>query len=339
MTQAHHPIPLHHDGTAFPPGAELHRVPQAMLTAAMRRLQQANVSAQGAGLTPQEAETLVKAVADRARESFSEQGRKEALLNACGAGQAYALDAALRLGFTPESLNSGQIAKLAQHCGLAAPGSHAFAVLRLPVSERGNTQQRLYLVDPTYTQFFHTHPSGVDVHDVGEAMLANEPRRQLARQLLSQGFVELTPEHARLYLEGFVRSAPENPPVVTPQHYMDPEAGQKLQGALRISLTSDQLSRPTTRAACLKTLERLGLTEEELGSSPRVERQTHGRTTTYSIEAGEPSPHQALGLDLSAERIESTQASLGLAPLPTLPPAGGFSGRTNISPRSSWNKT
>ncbi|MBN8543380.1 MAG: hypothetical protein J0M34_03850 [Alphaproteobacteria bacterium] len=77
--------------------------------------------------------------------------------------------------------------------------NHGILVLKLPIEEHGEVTQKHFLVDPTIAQFFYDDNTPQDdSHKVGEQLLAvNEA---FARELVSQGFSELSEPNAELYV-------------------------------------------------------------------------------------------------------------------------------------------
>ncbi len=84
---------------------------------------------------------------------------------------------------------------------------HAFNVVTLPVqdSKTGKTQDRHYLIDTTFRQFFDCETHGINANSTikswGAILTETKGGRELADAILKHGFVELTEETARLYVE------------------------------------------------------------------------------------------------------------------------------------------
>jgi len=60
---------------------------------------------------------------------------------------------------------------------------------------------KVYLIDPTFKQFQHTELDAIPPADI---LAATEEGRFILTSLLEDGYVELTAERARLYLEAFL---------------------------------------------------------------------------------------------------------------------------------------
>lgn len=108
---------------------------------------------------------------------------------ACGFGQACTAFALEEMGIPAEDVHLHQAAD-------AFPGNtfrHAFVVAKMP-------DGKPYLIDCTFRQFFQ--PKADKPNQVGEPgrlMRGTRRGRQVADELLSKGFVELTDEVAKLY--------------------------------------------------------------------------------------------------------------------------------------------
>lgn len=168
------------------------------------------------GISKDEAEKLLQWVVQAARNVLKEYStdsfKDESLLGWCGFGQALTGTTLQELGLEPNILNANP------HIG-ADTGRHAFLTVEVPViQENKEIKNNPYLVDTTFRQFFLrnevTTSQGAFIKDkrfgnrvaplAGYWLLQMPGGEKLAEQLLSQGFMELTEENARLYGDAFV---------------------------------------------------------------------------------------------------------------------------------------
>lgn len=89
---------------------------------------------------------------------------------------------------------------------------HSFAIV---VSNK-----KMYIVDCAYRQFFslsyNIDSDELKQMDPGMFMLEDEKRKKVAQQILKQGYIELTEENLKLYLDGFVMAAAKDMNIETP---------------------------------------------------------------------------------------------------------------------------
>lgn len=93
-----------------------------------------------------------------------------------------------------------------QSLSLGIPGSHCYTVITL--------QDKTYLIDCTYSQYFLykrciSEKIGVPLSPncrPGKFMMMNESRRNVARKILEDGWIELTDDVLKDYLDGFALS-------------------------------------------------------------------------------------------------------------------------------------
>lgn len=89
---------------------------------------------------------------------------------------------------------------------------HSFAIV--------GSNKKMYIVDCAYRQFFsltyNIDSQELNQMDPGILMLEDEKRKRVAEQILKQGYIELTEENLKLYLDGFVLAAGKGMHVETP---------------------------------------------------------------------------------------------------------------------------
>jgi hypothetical protein len=96
---------------------------------------------------------------------------------------------------------------------------HAFGTIEFPLKTKNGVEKKQYLVDTTYRQFFKTimceNPEysikGTYVMDPGYFLCSRiwktEESIKMATQLLKKGYVELTDENLKLYIDSFMYSS------------------------------------------------------------------------------------------------------------------------------------
>lgn len=168
------------------------------------------------GIKENEAESLLEWVVQNAREGLikdSNTSLKEMdLLGVCGLGQGITGITLQNMGLSPNINNVNPTFGM-------KTGRHAFVTVNIPIKdEEGNTNNKLYLVDTTYRQFFLrdevTTSCGEYIKDkkfgnkvaplAGYWVLKMEKGREFAQELLEKGFIEFTEENAKIYGDGFV---------------------------------------------------------------------------------------------------------------------------------------
>jgi hypothetical protein len=85
---------------------------------------------------------------------------------------------------------------------------HVFSVLSIPVeSPDGTVVEKSFLVDTTFRQFFlHEKIENGSVNNWGAELLSRPHGKEVADRLLQDGYVELTPEVAELYVGSAARN-------------------------------------------------------------------------------------------------------------------------------------
>lgn len=68
--------------------------------------------------------------------------------------------------------------------------------------------EKRYIIDCAYRQFFQTADKGEkeETLDLEASMCYNEKRKELAEQILKNGWIEATPENIKIYLDGFIEA-------------------------------------------------------------------------------------------------------------------------------------
>ena len=98
---------------------------------------------------------------------------------------------------------------------------HAFVAVKLPIQKENKVEEKLYLVDTTFKQFFLrdevTNSQGIFIKDKrfgnkvapleGYWMLQMKNGKEFATELLENGFIELTEENAKIYGDAFKLSS------------------------------------------------------------------------------------------------------------------------------------
>ena len=168
------------------------------------------------GIKESEAQSLLEWVVQNAREGLEKDSKipfKDMdLLGNCGLGQGITGVTLQNMGLEPNINNTRPTFS-------NNAGRHAFVTVNIPIkSEEGNVNNKLYLIDTTYRQFFlrdeFTTSCGEYIKDkkfgnkvapfAGYWVLKMENGRDFAQELLEKGFIEFTEENAKIYGDGFV---------------------------------------------------------------------------------------------------------------------------------------
>ena len=97
-------------------------------------------------------------------------------------------------------------------------GGHAFNSVSIPIKDKnGNVYETSFLIDATYRQFFIRDKYSVSGRFVKDKRFGNKVApfagywcinlpggRAFAKEILRKGFVELTPENAKIYGDSFI---------------------------------------------------------------------------------------------------------------------------------------
>ena len=96
---------------------------------------------------------------------------------------------------------------------------HAFGTITFPIKTDGHTEKKQYLIDITMRQFFKRimcenpkyRMDGTFVMDPGYFLCSKSRRTkeslELVKQLLKKGYIELTDENLKLYIDSFIYSS------------------------------------------------------------------------------------------------------------------------------------
>lgn len=179
---------------------------QNSLTLDVSEAFKAQTSLKNGSISPEEAKILLDWITQKTRNALAQSQEYESpnqYSGSCGYAQGI-------VGHQCESMNIGvqyhQVRSLSPNSTIF----HAFNVLTLPVrnNESGVIEDKHYLVDTTFKQFFNCDFERLNTDSVMKswgARLTETPEgREMADVLLKQGFVELTDRNARLYVESQV---------------------------------------------------------------------------------------------------------------------------------------
>lgn len=173
----------------------------------------ASVSIQ-TGIQKKEAESLLEWTVQNARKEFTkdteEKLEDKSLQGWCGFGQGVTATTLKNMGLSPYIINANPaLSKQAYR--------HAFVVVTIPIEKEDKVEEKLYLIDTTFKQFFLrdevSNPHGDYIKDrrfgnkvaglEGYWMLQMKNGKQFATELLENGFIELTEENAKMYGDSF----------------------------------------------------------------------------------------------------------------------------------------
>lgn len=169
------------------------------------------------GILKEEAELILDWVVYNARvylnKSLSEAGEdifSSTLTGTCGLAQSLT-------GFPLESMGLDVKPTNIRVCLSPQAGNHAFLVVKFPIKTKANTvEEKYYLVDITYKQFclsercnktkFFSEDErfkGQCTPDPGYFISLSKKGRNVAAKILKDGYIELTPENAKIYGDSF----------------------------------------------------------------------------------------------------------------------------------------
>ena len=167
------------------------------------------------GISEEEANKLMEWVVQNTRTEIEKYYKipikEDDLQGVCGVGQAYSAYAIINLGLNPNVNNVGSFTNNKER--------HAFVTVEVPIKNNdGNVNEKMYLIDTTYRQFFlREFGKAQYVKDkrfgnkvspcAGYYTLNMEKGQEFAEELLSKGFIELTEENAKIYGDSFVLSS------------------------------------------------------------------------------------------------------------------------------------
>lgn len=179
----------------------------------LRKVLEANKENKNQGITEQEAEEILKWTVQNARDELAKDRnlQEESLLGCCGFGQAITAQTLRNMGLNPNVCNVNPTIG-------EDTGRHAFITVNIPVKTSEKVEDKMYLVDTTFRQFFLreeiTNSRGEFIKDkefgnkvapmAGYWLLKLQGGRELAEEILSKGYIELTGERAKLYGDSFI---------------------------------------------------------------------------------------------------------------------------------------
>lgn len=198
--------------------SELRLMKLANIEEKLKKAVKANREGKQQGIIEQEAEEILKWTVQNARNELSKDGdlQEESLLGCCGFGQAVTTQTLRNMGLNPNVCNvNPTIEKNA--------GRHAFVTVNIPIKTAEKIEEKMYLVDTTFRQFFLrdevTNSSGKFIKDkefgnkvapiAGYWLLKMQGGKEFAEELLSKGYIELTEENAKLYGDSFILEGKE----------------------------------------------------------------------------------------------------------------------------------
>lgn len=179
----------------------------------LRKVLEANKEKQNQGITEQEAEEILKWTVQNTRNELAKDRnlQEESLLGCCGFGQAITAQTLRNMGLNPNVCNVNPT--IGEDIG-----RHAFITVNIPIKTSEKVEDKMYLVDTTFRQFFLrdeiTNSRGEYIKDkefgnkvapmAGYWLLKMQGGRELAEEILSKGYIELTEERAKLYGDSFI---------------------------------------------------------------------------------------------------------------------------------------
>ena len=169
------------------------------------------------GIDEKEAEEFIRWIIERDREilekgSKEERGLKDdSLFGCCGLSQGIVTTFLQRAGLQPQILNVAETIRGKGH------GTHSFNTVTIPIrDESGQISEKGYLIDVTVRQFFTREELSMSDRFVKDKRFGNKVApiagywcinipggKQFAHNMLRDGFVELTPENAKIYGDSF----------------------------------------------------------------------------------------------------------------------------------------
>lgn len=166
------------------------------------------------GIEEKTAEKLLEWIVQNVRQQLNRDGKikEKSLLGYCGVVQSIIVATLNNMGLTPNISNVNPT--------ISTDGyRHAFVTVEIPVKDaNGDIENKLYLIDPTYRQFFlreeiaPTYGQYIKDKKFGNKVAAlagywaiKMPNGiKFSEKLLSKGFIELTEENAKIYGDSFV---------------------------------------------------------------------------------------------------------------------------------------
>lgn len=167
------------------------------------------------GIEENEARQLVEWTVQNARKFLINEGetvRDVSMFGRCGWAQAITATTLRNMGLSPYVVNANPTLSII--CG-----RHAFVTVNIPIKEGNRKENKMYLVDPTFRQFFLrddiTNQYGAWINDKefgGKVaplpgywiLKMGKKGRAFADEILSKGFIEFTDDNAKMYGDSFV---------------------------------------------------------------------------------------------------------------------------------------
>lgn len=244
--------------------SEIELMKIASIEEKLRKVLKANENELVDGIEENEARALLEWTVQNGRDGIMDGDDKKAILNdsllgACGLGQGITAFTLKNMGLDPNAVNATKV--------LSKNGfKHAFLGVTIPVKGKDGVENKPYLVDITFKQFFLrtqiTNHNGEFVKDKkfgnkvapipGYWMLHLPNGEKVAQEILSEGFIELTEENAKIYGDSFElanrdRKNPEKIPSkaetktgISGQQYLTNIMNKELQS--EIDYTEQELS-------------------------------------------------------------------------------------------------
>ena len=178
----------------------------------LQNIRRAREKGSNDGLTEYEANQLLEWTVQNAREGLAKDRKggikNKSLMGYCGFSQAITGYTLINMGFNPYITNASK-------CLGDNAGRHAFLCVNIPI--KGMEEEKLFLIDATYRQFFlydkYTNSHGEYINDPefgkdvpsipGYWLLKSKGGREVAEKILSDGYIECTEEVAKLYGDSF----------------------------------------------------------------------------------------------------------------------------------------
>ena len=158
------------------------------------------------GLTEDQALELLKWTANNTRDNLNiscnnDVYGNESLMGTCGLSQYSTLYPLQKLGFEVTVNNIASVGNV----------RHAYGTVIMPIKTDSGIQNKRYLIDCTYRQFFDVNHNVVtryidDRPSVGYFVSKNPEEIQFAKELLQNGFVEANFKNLEHYLKPFFSS-------------------------------------------------------------------------------------------------------------------------------------
>lgn len=170
------------------------------------------------GIREDEARLLVEWVVQRDREILNNEKepiKDNSLLGYCGLSQGITSELFINMGLNPRISNVNPTIT-------GDSGRHAYGTVAIPIREE-NAREIDFLVDVTYRQFFLRDEVSMSGRFVKDKRFGNKVApeagywcinlpggKEFAQEILKNGYVELTPENAKIYGDSFMLAEQKN---------------------------------------------------------------------------------------------------------------------------------